>query len=112
TENLPGRGYPYRCFGEHLAWPTADTLVLSQDLLQISLSGRGFGTIWNDLIHSVQAQEAGSPDIGARGDGFFPAFPLSLSYSADAGSIAFDGVVVTVDGNRPTLALFVAQADG
>lgn len=112
TEVLPPRETPYRCFGEHMTWPVPNTIVLGQDLLEINLDGRGMGSTWGEVVKAAQAQETGSPDIGTRGDGFFPRFPLSVSYDTGASNMVVDGVVFSVDGNLPTLAFFLSTADG
>lgn len=112
TGGLPPREWPYRCFGQHLAWPTEDVLVLPQDMLEISLSGQGLTSIWGTLVDGVQQQQLGIAQIGARPDGFFPAFPLSVSYTADLTKMVFDGVMTSIEGDAATLAIMVANSDG
>jgi hypothetical protein len=112
TEILKPRDTPYRCFGQHLAWPREDALILSQDLLEVYVREGRLGSIWAELITSVQRQQTGIPQIGGRADGFFPAFPISASYSRDAGVMVFDGVLDSVDGDLVTLAMFLSDTAG
>jgi hypothetical protein len=98
----------YRCFGEHLSWPRSDLIVTGQDLLEVHLDG-GETTIWGDLTSSIIRQEVGTPQIGARPDGFFPQFPLSISYSRNLDRFVFDGVLVPHDLDAPTTAIFFAD---
>jgi hypothetical protein len=112
TENLPNRGWPYRCFGQHLTWPLEDVLVLSQDMLEISLSGGPLASVWGAIVETFQQQQIGIPQIGSRADGFFPAFPISSSYTADVSKIVMDGVVGSLEGDQPTLSIIVSEIDG
>jgi hypothetical protein len=104
------RPKPYRCFGQHLAWPFAEYIVTGQDLVEINLIQGTLSTIWPEVIIGVQQQQLGVPDIGERT--FFPRFPISLSYSFFDNRLAFDGIVQAVDGDEPTLAIFIANIDG
>lgn len=112
TGSLPNRGRPYRCFGQHLAWPLEEVLVLGQDMLEISLTGQGLSTIWDSMLRSIETQQLGAPSIEPRGDGFFPAFPISLSYDAGVTRLVFDGVIQSVQADAPTLAIMLGQIDG
>ena len=107
-DSLPG----YRCFGQHLTWATNDVLVLSQDMLEISLSKNSLDSVWSSVIQGVQQQQTGIPDIAANRFGFFPRFPLSASYAADTSVMVFDGYVSEIDGNNPTLAIYIAPPTG
>ena len=107
-QNLPA----YRCFGQHLSWPTNDVLVLSQDMLEISLSKNELASIWGSVIQGVQQQQTGIPDIVANANGFFPRFPLSASYSKDSSIMVFDGYITEINGNTPSLAMYTAPPTG
>lgn len=113
TNALPARGAPYRCFGQHLTWPLEDVIVLSQDLLEIYIrQANRLESTWTNVVEATQRQQTGIPQIGARGDGFFPPFPISVSYSKDNPIMVFDGVITEIDGNAPTLAFFTATTNG
>ena len=107
-KNLPA----YRCFGQHLAWPTNDVIVLSQDMLEISLSKNVLSSIWGAVVDGVQQQQTGIPDIAPNAGGFFPRFPLSASYAKDSSLMVFDGYISELDGNNPTLAIYTAPPTG
>lgn len=110
-DNAEGdRPWAYRCFGEHLAWPRPDVIVTSQDLIEINLTDGTLQTIWPQVVLSVQHSETGDPVIAANTDGFFPAFPISTSYSDDR--LIMDGVVSPHDGDVDTLAFYVSDLDG
>ena len=107
-DNLPA----YRCYGQHLAWPTNDVLVLSQDMLEISLSKNTLDSVWSMVIQGVQQQQTGIPDIAANVNGFFPRFPLSASYAQNSSLMVFDGYISEIDGNNPSLAIYTAPPTG
>jgi len=101
-----------RCFGQHLAWPINDILVLPQDMLEISLSKNALSSVWHSVIEGIQQQQSGIPDTKESGRGFFPRFPLSASYAKDASLMVFDGYVTEIDGNNPSLAFFTSLSTG
>jgi hypothetical protein len=106
-------GVPFRCFGEHLAWPVPTVLVLGQDLLYLHLDNGTLSEAWTNAVMSAQqSQVDGIPQIQARGDGFHPAFPISVSYSADGTRMVFDGVFAPVGVDVTTLGYMVAAPDG
>ena len=103
----------YRCFGQHLAWPRDDVLVLPQNFLEMYLRQGQIGSIWNEAVTAVQRQVNLNPEIGARQDGFHAAFPLSVSYTPDAATMVFDGVIgPTPEGDLRTLAFFIGDSSG
>lgn len=116
TEHLPARNdRGYRCFGQHMDWPAPDTLVLTQDLLEVSVSGTSpLGSSWDTLLRGVQNQQLGTPFINPTGTGFFPAFPISAHYvpTQQGLSYVFDGVVSDIAGDNVTLGFFLASGDG
>lgn len=116
TEHLPARNdRAYRCFGQHMDWPVPDALVLTQDFLEVNVSGAApLGSSWDTLIRGVQNQQLGTPFIGPSGTGFFPAFPLSAHYvpTQEGLSYVFDGVVSDIAGDNVTLGFFLASGDG
>jgi hypothetical protein len=101
-----------RCFGQHLAWPINDVLVLSQDMLEISLSKNELSSVWQSVIEGVKQQQTGIPDVAAPSNGFFPRFPLSAGYAQDTSMMVFDGFVGEINSNNPSLAFFTAPATG
>jgi hypothetical protein len=106
-------GVPFRCFGEHLVWPVPTVLVLGQDLLEIHLDTGTLSESWNKAVTSAQATQVdGIPQIQSRGDGFFPAFPISASYSTDGTKMVFDGVFAAIAMDVPTLGFMAAAGDG
>lgn len=112
---LGDRSRPYRCFGQHLTWVAANGasfIVTGQDLLEINVDTGELSTIWPELIVGLQSQQSGIPDIGDNPSGFFPRFPLSVSYARNLDRLVFDGIVQLVDGDDPTLAFFSAAIDG
>ncbi|MBI2378432.1 MAG: hypothetical protein HYV07_30820 [Deltaproteobacteria bacterium] len=109
----PADGRSFRCFGQHLAWPLTDTLVLGQGLLEISTIGRPLASTYPGILDSMQSQQTGFPFTDPRPDGFHPPFPISVSFSNDARQLfLFDGVVGSVEGDQPTLGFFAARYDG
>lgn len=98
-----------RCFGQHLGWPARDRLVLGQQLLEIDPgvgpTGSRLPTLLNGLAGAI-----GAPERSPHPLGFFPAFPISASFAGTR--MIVDGVFQPFDGNTPTLAFFVADADG
>lgn len=113
TQHLPRPSdRVFRCYGQHLAWPVPTVLVVSQDLLEVSLDGGPFGSIYDEILQGLQTQQLGIPEISPRTDGFRPAFPLSASYTPDASGLIFDGVLSFVDGNLTSLSFFAAGSDG
>jgi hypothetical protein len=109
--SIGGRATPFRCFGEFLAWPLPNVLVTGQDLLEIHLDGSP-QTIWNSLIGSILSEQNGTPQVGDPGNGFFPQFPLSVSYSKNVDRLVIDGPVVNIDGTVPTESFWIAGSDG
>lgn len=116
TAHLPARNdRGYRCFGQHLAWPIDDTVVLSQDFLEVSVSGTApLASVWDTLVRGIQSQQLGVPFISPTGNGFFPPFPLSAQYVPTQTGLTyvFDGVVADITGENETLAFFLASGDG
>ncbi len=112
ADQLPARGFPYRCFGQHMVWPNSDTIVLSQDMLEVSVNGGALNTVYNELLTSFGRQSDGAPVTAVGNAGFFPAFPLSSSYAPGFPFMVFDGVIRQIDGNEGTHNLFVAALDG
>lgn len=112
TETLTQRDRPYRCFGQHLVWPTDDILVLGQDMLWLSISDQGLQSPWASLVETFQQQQLGIPQIGGRPDGFFPAFPISATYTSDGSKVIFDGVVSSIEGDVTSLSIGIANPDG
>lgn len=110
--NLPQRAVAYRCFGQHMAWPREDALVLGQDMLEIFVDQGRLDTIWGEVQHSIMSQQTGFPITTGRADGFFPPFPMSVSYDPTATRIVFDGMMTSIDGDLPTLGIFTASAAG
>jgi len=102
-----------RCFGQHLVWPVPDTLVLSQTMLEIDLLGRGKQSPLAEMLKGYKSQQDGIPVTTTFNAGFYASFPVSSSYSADGGTMVFDGVIQPVDAmNFNTLQIFVAASDG
>jgi len=115
TAGAPNRFSPFpptRCFGQHLTWPREDVLVLGQDLLEIFPDTGVLTTIHGEIIKSIQSQQTGFPVTTGRADGFFPPFPISVSYDRTSTRIVFDGMMSSIDGDLPSLAIFTAGADG
>lgn len=103
-------GAPQRCFGMHLAWTVNDAVVLGQSFLELYLDGSPSTSAYGSVIESVSSQTTGAPVLEGP-PGFYGAFPLSVSYQF-LDRMVFDGLVSAVDGDLPTLALFVAGIDG
>ncbi len=109
--SIPGRARKYRCFGQHLVWPCEDVLILTQDFAEIYLDTRSPTTIYPAITSAAIAQ-LGDPDLRENPAGFYPAFPISASYTSCSGRLVFDGVMTTITGNSPSLRFFVADVDG
>ena len=118
TTDLSGRGWPYRCFGQHLDWPKSGalqglpesaTIVATQDLLELNTATQGLATTWPAVVGSLSGGP-NPPVTGAAANGFFPNFPISATF-AD-GRMFFDGVLFPIDGDFQTLAFFVARETG
>ncbi|MCK6550237.1 hypothetical protein L6R52_30660 [Myxococcota bacterium] len=112
---LDERGWPYRCFGQHLTWVMQsgfNFVVAPQDMLEVNVDTGQLSTVWATIIHSIQTQQFGTPDIADDPQGFFPRFPLSVSYSPGMDRMVFDGIISPLDGDDPTLAFFSAGVDG
>jgi hypothetical protein len=104
----------FRCFGQHLAWPLANALVLPQTFFEIYVDGSASTSSYEVLLDSMIGQQVGMPHLEAFPNtppGFFRAFPLSASYQGSTRMI-LDGVVTFLDGDAPTLGLIVASVDG
>lgn len=99
-----------RCFGQHLAWPERDRLVLAQQLLEIDPSLRGPTVSRLPALLNGLASGVGIPDRTASPSGFFAPFPLSVSYRGT--QLLIDGLFRDFQGNDPTLAFFAADAEG
>ncbi len=100
----------YRCFGQHLAWPIPNTLVLPQQFLEISLDGTAPNTVYLTILDSLTTQQLGQPII-EQIPGFYSPFPLSASYQGIERMI-FDGVVTSVEGDLPSLNFMIAAVSG
>lgn len=102
-------GQTVRCFGQHLAWPDRNRLVLSQQLLEMDPESGRMNSRLPALLNGL-ASGTGGPWLDPSPSGFFPAFPLSASYLGN--SIMIDGLYAPLDGDQLTLAFFVAGTDG
>ena len=102
---LPDSENIVRCLGLHLAWPEANRLVLSQQLLEIDPTNGPVRTQLPELL-SALASSTFVPQRTNSSSGFFPPFPLSVSYGH--GNLIVDGVIAPLDGDLPTLAFIVA----
>jgi hypothetical protein len=105
------RDAPYRCFGQHLSWPLSDVIVTGQDLLEVHFDGT-LDTIWDNIVDGLLRAQFGTPDLTRGPPRFFGRFPISVSYSAVVDRVVFDGVVIPIDGDQPTLGFFSASIDG
>lgn len=103
-------GVSYRCFGQHIAWPREDVVILSQSFLELYLTSQPATSVYFPLINSVSTQNIGAPVFDGP-LGFFGSFPLSASYQ-DVNRMVFDGLVTSVEGNLPNLGFFIAEVDG
>lgn len=110
TNDEGDREWGYRCFGQHLAWPFQDYIVTGQDLVEVNLITGDLTTVWPQVVLGLQRGGMTSPNLAASVSGFFPAFPLSVSYANDR--MVLDGVIDTPDGDETTLAFFLANLDG
>ena len=100
----------YRCFGQHLAWPVPNTIIIPQNGLEFSLDGSPQDNVQPRLVEALQTQQLGIPVIEQIG-GFHRTFPISAHYLRNELMI-FDGIVTSVDGDLPTLAFYLASTDG
>lgn len=107
------RRLPYRCFGQHLDWPSVDRIVITQDQFHFSTQGQGTFTGLPELSRSVKMQVEGIPFDAPRGDGFYPMWPLSSHTSPFLNVMVFDGPFQTpLEANGDTLGIWIAQPDG
>lgn len=97
-----------RCFGQHLAWPRPEVLVVTQSFFEIYLDGRPPEQVFTNVLSSVEGQ-LGGPVFQFNLFGY-TTFPMAASYSGDR--MVFDGVVSSVEGNLTTLSFWVASVDG
>ncbi len=100
----------YRCFGQHLAWPVPNTIILPQNGLEFSLDGSPPDNVQGTLLGAIQMQQVGFPVIEQIG-GFHRTFPISAGYYRNE-RMVIDGIITNVDGDFPTLAFFIASVDG
>ena len=98
-----------RCFGQHLAWPRPDVLIVTQSFMEVFVDGRAPAEVYSVLLGSAQGQQLGAPVIEPTPFGY-TTFPISASYLGDR--MIFDGIVQSADGSLPTLSLWVATVDG
>jgi hypothetical protein len=103
-------GFLFRCFGQHLTWTVNDAVVLPQSFLELYIDGSPATSSYVNLLESISSQELGRPVLQGP-PGFFNAFPLSVSYQY-LDRMVFDGLVTSVEGDLPTLGIFVAGVDG
>lgn len=102
-----------RCFAQHLTWPEPETVVLGQSMLNLYLDGRDIDSPLAAMHKSYASQQDGFAIRTVFNPGFYPAWPLSASYSLASSAMVFDGVYLPVDGmNNNSLGLFVAALDG
>ncbi len=103
-------GVAYRCFGQHLVWPVPDTLVLTQQFLELSTTGQPANSVYPQILNGLTSLP-GTPKLEPAGiAGFHNAFPISASYRPPL--MIFDGLIQALDGNADTLSFFTAQVDG
>ncbi|MEO1334059.1 MAG: hypothetical protein AAFV29_00380, partial [Myxococcota bacterium] len=102
-------GTRQRCFGQHLAWPRPNVLVVPQSFLEVYLDGRPSEQVYSVLLNSVQGQQSGAPVIVETAFGH-TTFPVSASYLGDR--MILDGVTDSVDGSIRTLGFWVASVAG
>lgn len=102
-----------RCFAQHLVWPEPETIVLGQSMLNIYLDGRPMDSPLAAAARAYSTQQDGFAVRTAFTPGFYPAWPLSVSYSLSDSVMIFDGVYLPVDGmNNNSLGIWVAGLDG
>lgn len=102
-----------RCFAQHVMWPEPETVVLGQSMLNLYLDGRPTDSPLAAMHKSYSSQQDGFAIRTVFNPGFYPAWPLSASYSLSGSVMVFDGVYLPVDGmNNNSLGLFVAALDG
>ena len=103
-------GVVQRCFGQHLAWPRRDALIVTQSFFEVFLDGSPPATgLHQRFGSSVEGQQLGSPLRLPTGFGF-STFPISASYLGNR--MIFDGIVNNVEGNQSTLSFWIASVDG
>lgn len=100
----------WRCFGQHMAWPIENALVLTQSFFELYLDGSEPTSSYGTLLGSLATQQLGQP-VRAGPQGFFHAFPLSASYLG-LQRMLVEGLVTSVDGDQPSSAFFIASVDG
>lgn len=100
----------WRCFGQHLAWPLDNAVVLTQSFLELYIDRSPATSSYETLMTTLTGQNLGVPELDGPA-GFFGAFPLSASYLGSSRMI-LDGVVTASDGDLPGLAFYVAEVDG
>lgn len=101
----------FRCFGQHLAWPVPEVIILPQNGLELSLNPAiAHDNVQGRLIDGIQNQNIGIP-VRDLIPGFFSTFPVSANYLRNE-LMVFDGIVTSVEGEFPTLAFFLATPDG
>jgi hypothetical protein len=104
---------PYRCFGEHLAWPAPNVLVLGQDLLEIHTDTGELVPVWQKVIDGINMMQIGQALTQTLQGAFFPAFPLSVNYAPDGSRFVFDGLMGSTDSTgNDGLAILTASSDG
>ncbi len=102
-----------RCFAQHLVWPEPETIVLGQSMLNIYLDGRLSDSPLAAAHRAYSTQQDGFAIRTVFNPGFYPAWPLSVSYSLRDSVMIFDGVYLPVDGmNNNSLGIWVAGLDG
>ena len=97
-----------RCFGQHLAWPRPNVLVVTQSFFEVYLDNTPYDQVITDVLSSAEGQ-VGGPLIETTAFGY-STFPLSASYLGDR--MVFDGLVTNFEGSQNTLALWIASVDG
>ena len=98
-----------RCFGQHLAWPRPNVLIVPQSFMEVYLDGQPPAQVYTTLLSSAEGQQLGGPVVLPTPFGY-STFPVSASYLGDR--MIFDGIVNSVEGNSTTLSLWVAVVDG
>lgn len=104
------QGVPFRCFGQHTAWPVPTAIVFPQNGLEVYLDGSPADNVQGRIIESLQMQQIGVPVLDPI-PGFYRPFPVSASYLG-AERMLLDGLVTSVEGDLATLGFFVAAVDG
>lgn len=106
---------PIRCFGQHLDWPEADTLVLGQPLLELNRVTGAAATIRSQVVAGLGQSIQGVPVTTPNPNGFHPAFPLSVHFQPAGAPVRralMDGLIAAIDGDQPSLGFVVANPDG